>query len=188
MLEPISQYYYSHRLKLHFWDWMDNGKPNLILVHGSRDHARSWDLVAQAFCDNFRVVAPDLRGHGDRDVLTNGNENRGGNTMKRMIAALTIVAWGALSLALAHDPRTTAKDFSHGLKIDGAGELSFIYKAMHFNENTYKRMQSEPAFRERLNANVWSSIGSVVAEFEVGAGRPKNSERQIYPRSQYRTR
>ena len=36
-MEPISQYYHSHRLKLHFWDWGDNGKPNLILVHGSRD-------------------------------------------------------------------------------------------------------------------------------------------------------
>jgi len=64
-MEPISQYYYSHRLKLHFWDWGDNGKPNLILVHGSRDHARSWDRIAQAFCRDFRVVAPDLRGHGD---------------------------------------------------------------------------------------------------------------------------
>jgi pimeloyl-ACP methyl ester carboxylesterase len=64
-MEPISQYYYSHRLKLHFWDWGDNGKPNLILVHGSRDHARSWDRIAAAFCNDFRVVAPDLRGHGD---------------------------------------------------------------------------------------------------------------------------
>jgi pimeloyl-ACP methyl ester carboxylesterase len=64
-MEPISQYYLSHRLKLHFWDWGDNGKPNLVLVHGSRDHARSWDFVAREFCNDFRVVAPDLRGHGD---------------------------------------------------------------------------------------------------------------------------
>jgi pimeloyl-ACP methyl ester carboxylesterase len=64
-MEPISQYYYSHRLKLHFWDWGDNGKPSLVLVHGSRDHARSWDRIAPALCRDFRVVAPDLRGHGD---------------------------------------------------------------------------------------------------------------------------
>jgi pimeloyl-ACP methyl ester carboxylesterase len=63
--EPISQFYYSHRLKLHFWDWGNNGKPNLILVHGGMDHARSWDRVAEAFMDDFRVLAPDLRGHGD---------------------------------------------------------------------------------------------------------------------------
>jgi pimeloyl-ACP methyl ester carboxylesterase len=64
-MEPISQYYYSHRLKLHFWDWGNPGKPNLVLVHGSRDHARSWDRVAGAFAADYRVVAPDLRGHGD---------------------------------------------------------------------------------------------------------------------------
>jgi pimeloyl-ACP methyl ester carboxylesterase len=63
--EPISQCFYSHRLKLHFWDWGDNGKPNLILVHGGMDHARSWDRIAEAFLDDFRVLAPDLRGHGD---------------------------------------------------------------------------------------------------------------------------
>ena len=63
--EPISQFYYSHRLKLHFWDWGKNGKPNLILVHGGMDHARSWDRIAEAFIDDFRVIAPDLRGHGD---------------------------------------------------------------------------------------------------------------------------
>ena len=64
-MEPISQFYYSHRLKLHFWDWGDNGKPNLILVHGGMDHARSWDRIAEAFLANYRVLAPDLRGHGD---------------------------------------------------------------------------------------------------------------------------
>jgi pimeloyl-ACP methyl ester carboxylesterase len=64
-IEPISQFYYSHRMKLHFWDWGDSGKPNLILVHGGMDHARSWDRVAEAFLDDFRVLAPDLRGHGD---------------------------------------------------------------------------------------------------------------------------
>jgi len=63
--EPISQFYYSHRLKLHFWDWGDNGKPNLILVHGGMDHARSWDRIAEAFGNDFRILAPDLRGHGD---------------------------------------------------------------------------------------------------------------------------
>jgi hypothetical protein len=90
--------------------------------------------------------------------------------MRKVIAAVLLVACGTLSPALAHDPRTTAKDFSHGLKIEGAGELSFIYKAMHFNEPTYKRMQSEATFRERMNTNVWSSIGSVNAEFDVVMG------------------
>jgi pimeloyl-ACP methyl ester carboxylesterase len=63
--EPISQFYYSHRLKLHFWDWGNEEKPNLILVHGGMDHARSWDRIVAAFQEDYRVIAPDLRGHGD---------------------------------------------------------------------------------------------------------------------------
>jgi pimeloyl-ACP methyl ester carboxylesterase len=37
-----------------------------VLVHGSRDHARSWDWTARALVEKgWRVIAPDLRGHGD---------------------------------------------------------------------------------------------------------------------------
>ncbi|MSQ30027.1 MAG: alpha/beta hydrolase [Dehalococcoidia bacterium] len=34
-------------------------------MHGGRDHARSWDRVAEAFEDDYHVIACDLRGHGD---------------------------------------------------------------------------------------------------------------------------
>ena len=64
-MEPISHYYYSHRLKLHFWDWGQNGKPALILIHGGLDHARNWDWVARLLREHFHVYAMDLRGHGN---------------------------------------------------------------------------------------------------------------------------
>jgi len=64
-LEPVSHYYYSHRLKLQFWDWGQDGKPTLILVHGGLDHARNWDWVARSLREHFHVYAMDLRGHGN---------------------------------------------------------------------------------------------------------------------------
>ena len=64
-LEPASHYFYSDRLKLQFWDWGTNGKPVLILVHGTRDHARSWDWIARALRNDYHVYALDLRGHGN---------------------------------------------------------------------------------------------------------------------------
>jgi len=64
-LEPVSHYYYSDRLKLHFWDWGQDGKPPLILVHGALDHARNWDWVARSLREHFHVYAVDLRGHGN---------------------------------------------------------------------------------------------------------------------------
>jgi pimeloyl-ACP methyl ester carboxylesterase len=66
-LEPVSHYFYSHRLKLQFWDWGTGSKPGMILVHGGLDHARMWDWVARALRDDFHVYALDLRGHGNSE-------------------------------------------------------------------------------------------------------------------------
>ncbi|SNS56966.1 Pimeloyl-ACP methyl ester carboxylesterase [Sphingomonas laterariae] len=63
----------TQRLRLHHVEWGDPAAPPLILVHGGRDHARSWDAIASAFADRFRVIAPDLRGHGDSDWVSDGS-------------------------------------------------------------------------------------------------------------------
>jgi pimeloyl-ACP methyl ester carboxylesterase len=65
MNEPVSRTFASQGLTLHYLDWGNAGAPLLILLHGTSDHARSWDWIARAFKDRFHVVAPDLRGHGD---------------------------------------------------------------------------------------------------------------------------
>jgi pimeloyl-ACP methyl ester carboxylesterase len=62
---PISRFYVSQRLRLHYVDWGNEGAPPLLLVHGGRDHCRSWDWVAEAFRHDYHVIVPDLRGHGD---------------------------------------------------------------------------------------------------------------------------
>ena len=63
-MEPISHFFYSHRLKLQFWDFGHEGKPTLILVHGGLDHARNWDWVARSLREHFHVYA--LEWHRDR--------------------------------------------------------------------------------------------------------------------------
>lgn len=62
---PTSHVYFSQRLRLHYVDWGNQDAPALLLVHGGRDHCRNWDWVAEAMRDEYHVVAPDLRGHGD---------------------------------------------------------------------------------------------------------------------------
>jgi len=57
----------SQRLKLHYRDWGNVDAPPLLLVHGGFDHCRSWDWAAEKLCQDFRVITPDLRGHGDSD-------------------------------------------------------------------------------------------------------------------------
>lgn len=73
MYGPTSHYFYSQRLKLHYVDWGNPAKPPLLLIHGGRDHARNWDWVAQALRDDYHVIAPDLRGHGDSQWAIGGS-------------------------------------------------------------------------------------------------------------------
>jgi pimeloyl-ACP methyl ester carboxylesterase len=70
--QPTSHYYVSQRLRLHYVRWGDGHRPPLFLIHGSLDHCRSWDLVAQALMDRYTIYAPDLRGHGDSDWAIGG--------------------------------------------------------------------------------------------------------------------
>jgi pimeloyl-ACP methyl ester carboxylesterase len=43
-----------------------------VLVHGFSDLAHAWQPVAQRLAAHGRVVAPDLRGHGDSDWIGGG--------------------------------------------------------------------------------------------------------------------
>lgn len=72
IIGPTSHFFYSQRLKFHYVDWGNEDKPLAILVHGGRDHARSWDFVALDLRKHFHVVALDLRGHGDSDWAIGG--------------------------------------------------------------------------------------------------------------------
>ena len=63
--EPTSHSYLSQRLRLHYLDWGNSTAPSLLLLHGTRDHAHSWDWTARRLCDRYHVITPDLRGHGD---------------------------------------------------------------------------------------------------------------------------
>jgi pimeloyl-ACP methyl ester carboxylesterase len=67
MLDPKDCFYDSQGLRLHYADWGNEAAPPAILIHGGRDHCRSWDLIARALQPHFHVVAPDLRGHGDSE-------------------------------------------------------------------------------------------------------------------------
>jgi len=69
---PTSHVYFSQRLRLHYVDWGTAGAPPLLLVHGGRDHCRNWDWIAEALCEDYHIIAPDLRGHGDSQWMVGG--------------------------------------------------------------------------------------------------------------------
>jgi pimeloyl-ACP methyl ester carboxylesterase len=75
---PTSHTYFSQRLRLHYVDWGNPDKPPLLLIHGGRDHCRNWDWTAAALRDDWHVIAPDLRGHGDSQWSPDGSYTMAG--------------------------------------------------------------------------------------------------------------
>lgn len=60
-------------LKLHYLDWGAAGNPMMILLHGLRGHAHSWDNFSEAMCGDYHVLAVDQRGRGDSDWAKDGD-------------------------------------------------------------------------------------------------------------------
>jgi pimeloyl-ACP methyl ester carboxylesterase len=71
-LGPTSRFYFSQRLRLHYVDWGNHGAPLLLMVHGGRDHCRNWDWIAERLRNDWHIIAPDLRGHGDSQWSATG--------------------------------------------------------------------------------------------------------------------
>jgi pimeloyl-ACP methyl ester carboxylesterase len=48
-------------------DTGERDKPALVLIHGLQDEADSWQRLLPMLRDRFRIIAPDLPGHGRSD-------------------------------------------------------------------------------------------------------------------------
>src|SRR5271169_5826581 len=96
---PTSQSYISQRLRLNYVDWGNPQAPPLILLHGGQDHCRNWDWVAQRMRDEWHIIAPDLRGHGDSEWSADGFYSMAGYVYdlaqlvhQQRLAPVTIIA------------------------------------------------------------------------------------------------
>ncbi|MBN1310361.1 MAG: alpha/beta hydrolase [Anaerolineae bacterium] len=60
-------------LRFHYRDWGGRGWP-LLLLHGLASTSHIWDLVAPLLVEDAKVIAPDMRGHGQSDKPEGGYE------------------------------------------------------------------------------------------------------------------
>jgi hypothetical protein len=98
--------------------------------------------------------------------------------MKKIFFSTLLVVFFVAQSALAHDPRTVAKEFSHSMMIDGAGKLTLSYKSLHWNESAYLGMKKDETLRKRVVGSLWKNIGKFETEFDVviaGVKVPKGS-------------
>lgn len=57
----------SDGLRLHYVSWGRDDAPAVVMLHGLRSYAHTWEPVADALVDRYRVVALDQRGRGLSD-------------------------------------------------------------------------------------------------------------------------
>jgi pimeloyl-ACP methyl ester carboxylesterase len=65
-MNPHSRFVQLKDIRLHYLEWPGQGR-TAVLVHGSGLCASTWTPIARALATHFRVLAVDLRGHGDSD-------------------------------------------------------------------------------------------------------------------------
>jgi len=50
---------------LHYTEWGNETAPPLVMLHDVCDCCHVWDDIARPLSDKYRVLSPDLRGHGE---------------------------------------------------------------------------------------------------------------------------
>ena len=54
-------------LTMNYLDNSNHGKPVIVFIHGLGENLESWSYQINAFKDEYRVIAVDVRGHGLSD-------------------------------------------------------------------------------------------------------------------------
>ena len=67
---PRSRRLQLQHVDLHYLEWGAAQSPPLLLVHGGSAHAHWWDHIAVELAQDYRVIALDLRGHGESGWVT----------------------------------------------------------------------------------------------------------------------
>ncbi len=66
-LEPASLRVRIGPRVLHYLQWGKATEPSAMLIHGNGGHAHWWDPIVPALVPGWRLIVPDLRGHGESE-------------------------------------------------------------------------------------------------------------------------
>ena len=73
--QPQDRFLDAGDVRLHYLEWGQSDANPFVLLHGFTSHGHCWDFLADALCEEYRVLALDLRGHGDSDWSPRGYSN-----------------------------------------------------------------------------------------------------------------
>jgi pimeloyl-ACP methyl ester carboxylesterase len=65
--QPQSTFVSVNGLRVHYVDWGHASAPAVVCVHGYTSSAQAFNGLARHLQNRFRILAPDVRGHGESD-------------------------------------------------------------------------------------------------------------------------
>jgi esterase len=74
-VQPTDHTVLVNNLRLHYLDWGNAQLPHILLLHGARLQAHTWDMAALLLRDHYHLIALDQRGHGDSDWTSDAQFN-----------------------------------------------------------------------------------------------------------------
>jgi esterase len=178
--QPVDRFVDVNGLRIHVVDWGGEGKPPMVMVHGLDRVARTFDPLVSHFASRYRVLAIDMRGHGDSGWDPQGRylvEDHVGD-LEGVVAQLKLrnmVLWGnstggrVVQVFAGKHPELV----SHVVSEDVGPE-----RPRQIADNYAKRVQQEQAG--------WASEEELLAQLKKA--NPRMSEAVLEPYVKYGTK
>ncbi len=65
--DPRHHFFAGSQARISYWEWGDPEGQPILLIHATGFHARVWDETVARLPKSFRIIAVDLRGHGQSE-------------------------------------------------------------------------------------------------------------------------
>ena len=88
--------------KVHYFRWGERGKPPLLLTHGFLAHARCFAFIAPFLAGEYDVIAYDLAGMGDSEMVDDCDNAKRAKGMVAVAEALDLFSGPVKPKIIAH--------------------------------------------------------------------------------------
>lgn len=88
--------------KVHYFRWGKRGNPPLLLTHGFLAHARCFAFVAPFLAGEYDIIAYDLAGMGDSEMIADCDGNKRAKDMVAVAEALELFSGPVKPGIIAH--------------------------------------------------------------------------------------